>query len=134
MTDFPRRDEHGRIERVVDLLGFVLAGIVFGVVVLLVVDGAVALLGRGTFGGASGWLAAVLPGWLFVEEFRAWRGTRWRFAVALACAAVGLALGLAVAGAVNALPPLASGAIGATVATLAYASLWFYGVRKGGVG
>ena len=130
MSNFPRRDEQGRIEYVVDLLGFVLAGIVFGVVVLLVIDGAVVLLGRGTFGGASGWLASVLPALLFVEEFRAWRGTRWRFALAFGCATVGLALGLAVAGVANFLPPLASGAIGATFAALAYALLWFYGVRR----
>jgi hypothetical protein len=125
--NFPKKDEHGRIESIVDLFGMVLAGIVVGVVILLVIDG-VAFLFGGTFGRASGWLAVVLPAWLFVEEFRVWRGAR-RWPVALGCALLALAVGLAAAGVASFLPPLVSGAVGATFTSFAYALLWFHGVR-----
>jgi hypothetical protein len=125
--NFPKKDEHGRIESVVDLFGMVLAGVVSGVVILLAVDGVVFLFG-GTFGRASGWLAAVLPAWLFVEEFRVWRGAR-RWPVALGSALLAVAVGLAAAGVASFLPPLVSGAVGATFMSFAYAVLWFHGIR-----
>ena len=127
---FPRRDEHGRIERVVELLGMVLAGIVLGVAILLIIDGIAALLSSATFGRANGWLAVVLPVWLFVEEVRAWRGVRWRYLVALVAIAVAALVGLVAAGTASFLPPLASGAVGATFAAVSYALLWFYGIRR----
>jgi hypothetical protein len=129
---FPRRDADGRIEYVVDLLGITLAGLVLGVLILLVIDGGAALLGLGTFGRASGWLAAVLPGWLFIEEVRAWRGVRWRLLLTLVAALVAVLLGIIAAGTASFLPPLASGAVGATVAAVAYALVWFYGIRLAG--
>lgn len=133
-SGFPRRDAHGRVSTIVDLLGVALAGIVLGVAILALFDGVLAALGRGDFGQANGWLGVILPAWLFVEEFRAWRTGTPRSAtfatvVALVSAGVGVTLGLLAAGATSDLPPLASGALGATAATLGYALLWFYGVR-----
>lgn len=124
------RDEHGRVVTLGHLLGFALAGLVLGIVVLLLVDGVVAALSGARFGRASGWLAVILPTWLMVEDFRAWRGTGGRVLVALVGAAVGIALGLLAAGLLGDLPPLVTGAVGATVAVLAYAVIWFHGVRR----
>jgi hypothetical protein len=127
---FPRRDERGHIARVTDLLGTALAGVVIGVLVLVVFDGLFHLIGSGTFGGANGWLALVLPAWLFVEEFRSWTGPA-RWVAALTAAAIALAAGLLVAGiaARLELPALASGAAAAVTFALAYSVIWFHGVR-----
>lgn len=114
----------------VDLLATALAGLLLGLAAVVLVDGALAFLGLGTFGRASGWLAVILPAWLFLEDVRAWRGTRFRLALALGAAAVTLLLGLLVAAAASVLPPLVSGGAGAAVAVLGYAVLWFYGVRR----
>jgi hypothetical protein len=130
MSDgYPHRDEQGRLVGLTDLLGFLLAGLVAGVVVLLVIDGLLALFGWSDFGSANGWLVVVLPVWLLVEQFRAWRELRGRIAPAVVGVAVGLALGILTTGLVADLPPLASGAVGALVAILAYALIWFYGIR-----
>jgi hypothetical protein len=130
---YPRRDERGRIARLPDLLGTALAGIVLGVLVLVVFDLVVSAIGPGRFGGANGWLALVLPAWLFVEEFRSWRDGPARWAAAGVAAAVALALGLLAAGLaaglVFGLPALVGGAIGAVTFTVAYSVIWFFGVR-----
>lgn len=126
---FPRRDDDGRISHLPDLLGTALGGLVIGLLVLVVLDWGFALIGLGSFGGANGWLALILPAWLFVEEFRAWDRGPARIAAAVVGAAVGLTLGSAVAGLVNALPALWTGVIGAGVAVLAYSLIWFVGVR-----
>lgn len=124
------RDEHGRVKTLSALLGFTLAGLVTGVVALAVVDVATASLGRGDFGHANGWLAVILPVWLFIlEELRAWRGVTGRLVLAGSGLLVGLALGLLAADAVAALPPLGSGAVGAAVASVAYAVYWYHGIR-----
>jgi hypothetical protein len=128
-SSFPRRDEHGRVVGLVDLLALTLAGLVTGFVVLLVIDGTGALVGWGEFGHASGWLLLILPAWLFIiEELRAWRGIRGRLVVAVSGGLVGMALGLLVAG-VTPGPPLVSSGVGAVVAALAYAMYWFHGIR-----
>lgn len=134
VVGFPRRDEDGRIIRLPDLLGTTLAGLVVGLLALVLLDGAFALLGMGQFGRTSGWLVVILPVWLFVEEFRAWGGQPRsgpaRFAAAPVAAAVGIAAGLLAAGATpTAVPPLWMGALAGTVAVLAYALIWFLGVR-----
>lgn len=124
------RDEHGRVKTLSALLGFTLAGLVTGVVALAVIDVATASLGRGDFGHANGWLAVILPVWLFIlEELRAWRGVTGRLVLAGSGLLVGLALGLLAADAVAALPPLGSGAVGAAVASVAYAVYWYHGIR-----
>lgn len=126
---YPRRDGRGRIEVLADLLGVVLAGLVIGVLALVLLDWAFALIGVGNFGRANGWLALILPAWLFVEEFRAWGSGPARVLAAAGGAALGIALGLIVSGLAVGLPPLASGALGAAVAALTYAVVWFSAVR-----
>jgi hypothetical protein len=126
---FPRRDADGRILAVTDLLGLALAGLVIGILALVLFDGGFALLGAGDFGRASGWLAVILPAWAFVEEFRAWDIGPSRIAAALVGAAVSITLGLLVAGLISGLGPLWSGAAAATAFALAYALVWFYGIR-----
>jgi hypothetical protein len=126
---FPRRDEQGRVVGLVDLLAFTVAGLVTAFVILLVIDGAGALVGWGEFGQASGWLLLILPAWLFImEELRAWREVRGRLVVAVSGGLLGLAMGLLVAGVMPG-PPLVSSGVGAVVAALAYAVYWFHGIR-----
>lgn len=134
MTDvtsggFPRRDERRRILALRDLLAVTLAGVVTGAAALTLIDLIFSLIGLGEFGEINGWLAVVLPIMQLVEEFRAWKGVRWRIAVALLAAAVATVAGLAVSGLVGDLPPVFSGAIGAATFTIVYAPLWFSGVR-----
>lgn len=128
-SSFPRRDDDGRILAVTDLLGLVLAGLVIGVLAMLILDGGFSLLGLGDFGGVSGWLAVILPAWAFVEEFRAWPSGAARVVAALVGAAVSLAFGLLVAGLLNEAGPLWSGAFAAAAFALAYSLIWFYGIR-----
>lgn len=113
-----------------ELLAYAMGGLLLGLAAVVVIDGGLALLGLGTFGRASGWLAAILPAWLFLEDVRAWRGARFRLVVAIGAALVALLLGLLAAAPASFLPPLGSGAVGAAVAVLGYAVLWFYGVRR----
>ena len=134
MTDrtdrtFPRRDANRRIVDIRDLLAMTLAGVVAGVVALLLFDGLFALLGMGTFGRVNGWLAVILPTMLLVEDFRAWRGVGVRVLVAVVGAVVAIAAGLLASGLANGLPGLVSGALGAAVFTVVYVVIWFYGVR-----
>lgn len=129
-SSFPRRDDDGRVAVIVDLLAMCAAGIVLSLAVLALIDGAFALAGDDGFGRASGWLAAVLPILVLAEDFRAWRESRARWVVAAVGVAVALPLGLLAAGLARGLPSMFSGAIGAAVAVLAYAALWFYGVRR----
>jgi hypothetical protein len=44
-------------------------------------------------------------------------------------AAIAVGLGLVAAGLVGDLPPIVSGGVGAVVAVLGYAPLWFIGIR-----
>jgi len=113
-----------------ELLAYAMGGLLLGLAAVVLIDGGLALLGLGTFGRASGWLAAILPAWLFLEDVRAWRGARLRLVVAVGAALVALLVGLLAAAAASFLPPLGSGAVGAAVAVLGYAVLWFYGVRR----
>jgi hypothetical protein len=138
MTDasevaFPRRDEHGRIAGISDLLAMALAGVVAGAVALALFDGIFVVLGFGEFGAINGWMAVVLPLMVFVEDFRAWRGRWARIPVALLGAALGVAAGLIATGLANDLPGLVSGAIGAAVFTVVYTAMWYYGMRTIGI-
>jgi hypothetical protein len=126
---FPRRDADGRVVGLPDLLALAVAGLLTGAVVLVVVDGAGALVGWGEFGQASGWLALILPAWLFIiEELRAWRGVPGRLALAGSGGLLAVALGLLAAG-VTPGPPLVSSGAGAAVATVVYAVYWYQGIR-----
>lgn len=125
----PRRDAAGRIVALPDLYGVVGAGLVIGLLLLLLFDGVFTLIGPGRIGQSNGWLAVILPAWLFAEEFRAWHGGSARFVAAAVAAGVGITSGLLAAGIAANLPPLAGGGIGAAVSTLVYATVWFHGVR-----
>ena len=126
----PRRDADGRLATIGDLLGVAFAGLVSGIVLLLAFEGVMSLLRLSTFGDASGWLALILPVWLFVEEFRAAKYGAYRVVVALLGAGFGVAVGMTLAGLASpAFPALVSGAIGAAGCTIVYCLIWFYGLR-----
>jgi hypothetical protein len=126
---FPRRDTDGRVISLAELLAAAFGGTLLGLCALALIDGVFAIIGLGKFGRGSGWLAAILPAFLFFDDFRAWRGRSARIVVALVAAAVSIALGLTAAAAVSGLPPILSGAVGATVAALVYSFVWFVGIR-----
>jgi hypothetical protein len=126
----PRRDADGRLASIGDLLGVAFAGLVSGIVLLLAFEGVMSLVRLSKFGDASGWLALILPVWLFVEEFRAARYGAYRVVVALLGAGFGVAVGMTLAGfASPTFPALVSGAVGATGFTVVYSLIWFYGLR-----
>jgi hypothetical protein len=126
----PRRDADGRLATIGDLLGVALAGLVCGIVVLLVFEGVMSLTRLSDFGRTSGWLALILPVWLFTEEFRAARYGAYRVVVAILGAGLGVAAGMTLAGFVAPIfPSLFSGAVGAAGLTVAYCLVWFYGLR-----
>lgn len=126
----PRRDADGRLVTVQDLLGVALAGLVSGLVILVIFEGVMSLIRASEFGGASGWIAIVLPVWLFTEEFRAAAFGAYRIIVAGLAAGFGVAVGMTLAGLVApAFPALVSGAVGALGLTVVYCLVWFYGLR-----
>jgi hypothetical protein len=126
----PRRDPNGRLATIGDLLGAALAGLVIGVVLLLIFEAVLSLTRVSEFGGTSGWLAIILPVWLFVEEFRAEAYGASRVVVALLAAGFGVAGGMTVAGfAAAEFPGLVSGLAGAAACTVVYCVVWFYGLR-----
>jgi hypothetical protein len=126
----PRRDANGRLTTAGDLLGTALAGLVVGVVVLLVIEAILSLTHISAFGGGSGWIVLILPFWLFTEEFRAEGFGAPRIIVAILGAGFGLAAGLSVAGfAAREFPSLVSGIAGAATFTVVYCLVWFYGLR-----
>ncbi|SBT53912.1 hypothetical protein [Micromonospora narathiwatensis] len=128
-STFPRRDAEGRIRTLGDLLGVSLAGLVIGVLALVLFEWAFATMGAGAFGRTNGWLAVILPVWLFWDDFRAWEFGAARVVAALAGVAVGIFAGLLAAGLAAGLPPLVSGGLAAAVFTVVYAVIWFPGVH-----
>jgi hypothetical protein len=125
----PRRDEHGRMANLPQVLGVAVLFAVTNAVALVLIDGLLTLVGLASFGRSSGWLVLILPAFLYFDDFRAWRPYGLRFLAALVAVLVGLALGLAAANLASAAPPLVSGAVGALVAVVAYAPVWYVGVR-----
>jgi hypothetical protein len=126
----PRRDANGRLATIGDLTGTALAGLVTGVVLLLLFEAVMSLTRVSEFGHTSGWLALILPLWLFTEEFRAVGGGAYRIVVAVLAAGFGVAFGMTLAGAAALeFPTLISGAAGAGACTLVYCLVWFYGLR-----
>ncbi|WP_329106430.1 hypothetical protein OG792_00960 [Micromonospora sp. NBC_01699] len=128
-SSFPRRDSSGRITGLADLGGVVLAGLVIGVLALVAFDWAFESIGLADFGKTNGWLAVILPAWLFVEEYRAWGPGPARAAAAVVGAGVGLTTGLLAAGLAAAAAPLVSGAAAAGAFALVYTLIWYFGVR-----
>jgi hypothetical protein len=125
----PRRDAHGRVVSLTELLGVVVLLAAVNAIGLVAIDGLITLLGSSSFGDSSGWLIVILPGLLFFDDFRAWRAHQVRYLAALVSAAAAIGLGLVAAGLAGDLPPMVSGGIGAIVALLTYAPLWFLGIR-----
>jgi hypothetical protein len=126
----PRRDPSGRLATIGDLVGTALAGLVTGAVLLLILEAILSLTHVSEFGATSGWLAIILPVWLFVEEFRAEGYGASRIIVALLGAGFGVVAGLTMAGfAASQFPTLVSGLVGAAAFTLVYCLVWFYGLR-----
>ncbi|WP_018347675.1 hypothetical protein [Longispora albida] len=125
---FPKRDDRGRITVLTDMLAAVTASLVLSLAVVLVID-LVAVAFGAAFGQSSGWLGVILPAWLFTEEFRAWRGTPGRGALAAFGVVFSLVAGMSAGFTAEYLPALASGAIGAAVCVLAYLLIWFFGIR-----
>jgi hypothetical protein len=123
----PARDEQGRIIGLVNLLAVALVGFLISVAGLVVIDGLFALIGLGTFGDLNGWLALIFPALIFVEQFRAADRGAARLAVLAVGALVAIGLGTLAAGLVSDLPALASGAIAALIATVAYCVIWYTG-------
>jgi hypothetical protein len=125
-----RRDPNGRLATIGDLLGTAMAGLVTGVVLLLVFEAVLSLTRISQFGATSGWLALILPLWLFTEEFRAEGFGAPRVVVAALAGGFGVATGMSVAGlAAIDFPRLVSGFAGAAGCTVAYCLIWFYGLR-----
>lgn len=126
----PRRDEDGRIKYLPELLGVASLYVVVNAVGLVIIDALVVLIGAASFGDTSGWLVLILPAFLYFDDFRAWKAYRLRWLAAPVAALVGFALGLSAAGLVSpATPPIVSGGVGALVAVLAYAPVWYVGIR-----
>jgi hypothetical protein len=127
----PRRDPSGRLATIGDLLGTALAGLVIGAVLLLAFEAILALTRAAEFGHTSGWLALILPLWLFTEEFRAAKDQGpYRVVVAVLGAGFGVATGLIFVGLVAPIfPALASGLVGAATFMIVYCLIWFYGLR-----
>ncbi|MBQ0892118.1 hypothetical protein ABT214_14130 [Micromonospora purpureochromogenes] len=128
-SGFPRRDAEGRVLTLGDLLGVSLAGWVIGLLALVLFDWAFASIGAGEFGRTNGWLAVILPAWLYWDDFRAWEFGAARVVAALVAAVVAVVGGLLVAGVAGGLAPLLTGGLAALAFTLVYAVLWFHGVH-----
>jgi hypothetical protein len=126
---YPRRDESGRVVSLGQFVAAAAGATVLGLGLLALIEGGLALVGLSDFGSASGWVAGILPGLLFFDDVRAWRGYGLRFLVALVAAAVGLSLGLFAAALAAGWPAILSGAVGALVSAVCYVPVWFAGVR-----
>jgi hypothetical protein len=126
----PRRDTDGRVISLTELLGTAAVYAVVNGLGLLLIDGILAVVHLSSFGSTSGWLALVLPALLYLDDFRAWRAHRLRWLVGPVAAVLGIALGVVLIGVAPALPSLASGAIGAAMALVVYAPVWFLGIRR----
>ena len=125
----PRRDANGRVLRLTELIGVSVAYLVLNAVGLALIDGLVVVLSNQEFGSSSGWLVVILPGLLFFDDFRAWRAYRLRYLVAIVSGVVAIGLGLVASGLLSDVPAMVSGGVGAVVAVLVYAPLWFLGIR-----
>jgi hypothetical protein len=126
---YPHRDADGRVINATEMVISVITSVAIVTVLLIAVDGLASVAGRGSFGRISGWPAAILAVWLFIEDFRAWKIGPARIGVALVAAALGALAGGLLASVLGALPPLFAGALGALLACLIYAMIWFFGVR-----
>jgi hypothetical protein len=125
----PRRDADGRVISLPEFVGMALAYTIVNGVGLALIDGLIALVGLTDFGRSTGWLMLILPGLLFFDELRAWRGYGVRFLVGIVSAVVAIGVGLIGAAVARDLPPILSGGVGAVIAVMVYAPLWFLSIR-----
>ncbi len=125
----PRRDAHGRVVSLPQLVAVACAYTAVNALGLVAIDALVTLMGSTSFGDSSGWLVMILPALLYFDDFRGWKAYPIRFLAAVVALLVAVAVGLLVAGAASGLPPLLSGGLGGLVAVLAYAPVWFVGIR-----
>ena len=126
----PRRDPNGRLATFGDLVGTCLAGLVTGIVLVLILEAVLSVTRVSHFGDTSGWLAVILPVWLFTEEFRAAKFGAYRVVVGVLAAGFAVAAGLSLAGlAALDFPRLVSGFVGAAGFAVVYCLVWFYGLR-----
>jgi len=126
----PRRAPNGRLATIGDLVGTCLAGLVTGIVLVLILESILSVTRVSHFGDTSGWLAVILPVWLFTEEFRAEKFGASRVVVAVLAAGFAVATGLSFAGlAAIDFPRLVSGFVGAAAFAVVYCLVWFYGLR-----
>jgi hypothetical protein len=117
------------VVRLVELIGVAGAYLLLNLVGLALIDGLLSLLSGYDFGSSSGWLLVILPGLLYFDDFRGWKAYRIRYLVGIVSALLAIGVGLVAAGLVDGVPPMVSGGVGAAVAVLAYAPLWFFGIR-----
>ncbi|MGH3747375.1 MAG: hypothetical protein ACRDT8_08275 [Micromonosporaceae bacterium] len=129
-TAWPRRNAAGRILTLRHLLEVVTVLLVTGALAVVLVDAVSTWVGFGEFGQTSGWLGGVMAFWLYVEEFRAWKGVPRRWVLALVGGLLAMAVGAGAGFLFFFLPPLLSGVIGVAVAAFGYAPLWFFGIRR----
>lgn len=127
------REEHGpQVETLGQLVGTVLAYLVMGVIALSVIDLVFVTVSGGGFGRISGWVAAVPTVFVFTEQFRRYAGaSRW----AVVLLGVILALGAGVSASILLPPtwlPLVTGGIGGLVTAVAFAVLWYAGIKTYG--
>ena len=130
-TKWPRRNQEGRITDFRHLLEVVTVLLVVGLIAVALVDALSAWVRIGAWGDTGGWLGGIMAFWLYVEEFRSWRGIPGRGLAALTAGLVSVASGLVVGWLLSGfLPPLLNGAAGVSVAAYLYAPLWFFAIRR----
>lgn len=127
---FPTRDAEGRIQSMVEFLAAALAATVFTLALLAGIDLLFAGFSTDEFGSINGWMCVVLAAFLFVDDFKAWAGTRFRVPVFIAAVLLATVTGLGVN---VALPdtwlPLLAGALAGLATVIVYVVLWFTGIR-----
>jgi hypothetical protein len=128
-TAWPRRGSDGRIATFRHLLEAVAVLLVVGLLAVTVIDLLSTWVGIGDLGGTSGWLGGLMAFWLYVEEFRAWLGSRNRLLLALLGGVISFGTGILVGGLVTGWPTLLGGGLAVAVAAFTYAPIWFFGIR-----
>jgi len=127
---FPTRDAEGRIQSMVEFLAAAMAATVFTFAVLAGIDLLFTLFSDDRFGGINGWMCVVLAAFVFVDDFKAWAGTRFRVPVFIAAVLLATVTGLGVNAA---LPeewlPLLAGGLAGMATVIIYVVLWFTGIR-----
>ncbi|HEY1174697.1 MAG TPA: hypothetical protein VGF17_00945 [Phytomonospora sp.] len=127
---FPTRDAEGRVQSMIEFLASSLLATVFTFALLAGIDLLFAGFSTDEFGGINGWMCVVLAAFLFVDDFKAWSGTRFRVPVFIAAVLLATVTGLGVN---VALPdtwlPLVAGGLAGTASVIIYVVLWFTGIR-----